>query len=101
MLAAFPYVVAADLVLIGSDSPFAVDKDALMTRVNEPHAREYLALAGVDVLNIADRLTKARFEYWTPSDQRGTLDVNTDMRPKDEFYMNNRDGFVPSKPSTP
>ena len=101
MLSVFPYVVAVDWVLIGSDSAIAVSKDALMAQIKEPHTRDYLAFAGVNIVDIVRQLSQSRIESWTPSDPRGTLDVNTDMTPKDEFYLNNSEGVAPSKPAVP
>jgi predicted membrane-bound spermidine synthase len=97
MLRVFPYVVAFDQILLGSNSPIRLDKQAMVAQLNDQRIRRYLEAVNVNIDYIRERFANAGFEQWTPSDARGILDVNTDLRPRDEFYMNNRDGLAPVK----
>jgi len=95
-LSVFPYVTEVRLRrhqswgwLIGSDQPLQFDPQAVARRLQEPAIREYVAAAGMNVDGITRALRNSHVKIWGPNDPRPE-DVNTDLFPKDEFYLNAR-----------
>jgi hypothetical protein len=89
--AVFPHVVMVHPALIGSDRPIAYDGERIRGRLREPALRARLQHARVD----ADDL-----DAWFRDKKPVTLnagmttpaaDINTDLFPKDEYYLNRRD----------
>jgi spermidine synthase len=84
----FPYVV--DLhngyILLGSDQPIPFDANAIALRLQEPTIRTYLE-AALDSRWIGNWLLSGQVRLWRPGDPRPD-DVNTDLFPKDEFFLN-------------
>jgi spermidine synthase len=81
----FPYVVALPEILIGSNDPIALDREAVLARLSDPRARAHYARAGIpaDELVAAHLVELARY---TPEFDRATLtDFNTDLFPRDEL----------------
>jgi len=83
-LAVFPYVVEINGRMVGSRQP--IDVARLQSFKDSPLLPE-LAAAGISKADLLDQLTLGR--VWTPSDARPT-DFNSDLFPKDEFYLNTR-----------
>jgi spermidine synthase len=75
-------------VLLGGDDNVHFDVKTLAIRLQEPAIRDYLEAAGWNVNAIVDSLYRAPVNVWGPGDPR-PIDVNTDLFPKDEFYLNN------------
>jgi spermidine synthase len=88
----FPHVVeldvAYDKILLGSDRPIPFDLEALIGRLHEPAIRAYLQTANWKADAIGHMLREARERLWGPEAPRPSGDVNTDLFPKDEFYLN-------------
>jgi hypothetical protein len=89
--AVFPHVTMVHPALIGSDRPIAYDGERIRGRLREPALRARLQHARVD----ADDL-----DAWFRDKKPVTLnagmttpaaDINTDLFPKDEYYLNRRD----------
>lgn len=90
-LAAFPYVVQlGDDILLGSGQPVHFDAEAVMRRLQEPAIRAYLEAAKWNIDTIGHLLTGGRVKVWTPGDPRRMDELNTDLFPRDEFYLNTR-----------
>jgi predicted membrane-bound spermidine synthase len=90
-LAAFPHVLMLLPVslLIGSDSPIPFDAEALRGRIGEPAFQAWARRAGVDPSGFP-ALFASETRVWGPETPRGdSEEVNTDLFPKDEFYLNN------------
>jgi spermidine synthase len=87
-LAVFPYVVQLNRVLIGSNRPIAYSRDVLEAKLNSREARKYLGAANWDPDLILKWLTEKPERMWGPSDTRTDGDVNTDLFPKDEYFLN-------------
>jgi spermidine synthase len=86
--AVFPHVVRVENILLGSDRPVPFDMAAFHARLAEPGVASYLARGGYCCVGIA-RLSGERVRgEWRPDTARQTADVNTDLFPKDEYYLN-------------
>ncbi|BBK33314.1 hypothetical protein EDC65_0075 [Stella humosa] len=86
--AVFPHVVRVQNILLGSDRPIPFDMAAFRARLAEPAVAEYLAHGGYCCIGI-DRLAGERIRgVWGPDTVRRTADLNTDLFPKDEYYLN-------------
>jgi hypothetical protein len=99
---AFPYVIEfQNNLMLGSNRPIAFDAEAVANRLEEPAIRSYLEAAMSDIegprykilptsdiegLRNAILATKV-LKIWEPGDIR-PKDFNTDLFPKDEFYLN-------------
>lgn len=81
----FPYVVVLPDILLGSNEPIVIDRQAVLERLRDPRALAHYARAGiaVDALVSAHLVELARY---TPDFDRSTLkDFNTDLFPRDEL----------------
>lgn len=90
-LAAFPHVLMLlpISIVIGSDQPIPFDRDALLARIASPEFQEWARKARVDTTGFP-ALFAAEARVWGPDTPRGDPDeVNTDLFPRDEFYLNN------------
>jgi spermidine synthase len=86
-LAVFPYVVQVGEWMIGSSEPVHFDAEEVLRRLKEPAIRAYVEAAGESTEEIAKLLRSKPVKLWTPAERRST-DVNTDLFPKTEFYLN-------------
>ena len=88
-MSAFPVVVQLlDVgVLLGSERPVHFDGEALARRLREPTLHAYLEAAGWDADAIGHSLSSSRVKFWGPDDPRPDSDINTDLFPKDEFFL--------------
>lgn len=75
-------------VLIGSTAPIALDREALLARLQGPAFRAWAARAEVDPTELAPLFAAAPL-VWAPDTPRGGGEVNTDLFPRDEYYLNN------------
>ncbi|HXE26973.1 MAG TPA: fused MFS/spermidine synthase [Stellaceae bacterium] len=82
----FPYVVLVNGVLLGSDKPIPFSVEDLSQRLLS--TRSYLAAGGWNADEIIAWLKEEPIRQWGPNDKRDDRDVNTDLFPKDEFYLN-------------
>lgn len=83
-LAVFPYVVEVGGRMVGSNQP--IDVARLQSFKDSPPLSE-LAAVGISGADLLDQFKPGR--VWTPSDARPT-DFDSDLFPKDEFYLNTR-----------
>jgi predicted membrane-bound spermidine synthase len=88
-VSAFPFVVQLlDVgILLGGERPVHFDAEAVALRLREPTLHAYLKSAGWDVDAIGHLLSSSRVKTWGPDDPRPHDDINTDLFPKDEFYL--------------
>ena len=86
---AFPYVTQRFRALIGSKQPIMFDMDGLAARLRGP-ARRYLEEGGLDPETIIRWLRQdpPAKRSWGPADAAPGLDRNTDLFPKDEYFLN-------------
>lgn len=85
--AAFPHVVVlSNNMLLGSNQPITVDVAAFRDKVFGP-VRPYLDRIGIDPeLTMLDLGQPIRVEG--PGDDRPSARLNTDLFPRDEYYLN-------------
>ncbi len=87
----FPHVVHLRpvSVLVGSVSPVAFDAEALAAKLNDPAIRRYLTDAGADFTRM-QAMVADQPRRWSPAESRAGSATNTDLFPRDEYYLNNR-----------
>lgn len=83
---AFPHVLLATEVAIGSNEPLSIDADAIRARARSSFSQAYYARAGIDLDEVISGILGLR---WTSGSgaPEATGDVNTDLHPKDEFLV--------------
>jgi len=89
-VSAFPFVELLDVgesILLGSERPIHFDGEAVTRRLHEPTLHAYLEAAGWDADAIGLLLSRKPLKVWGPDDPRPDDDINTDLFPKDEFYL--------------
>ncbi|MGE0745687.1 MAG: spermidine synthase [Rhodospirillales bacterium] len=88
--AVFPHVVHLKPldVLLGSDGPIAITPEALRARLDEPAIRDRLAAARLSPDAVASHATSIA-ATWGPQSPRPASPLNTDLFPRDEYYLNN------------
>jgi hypothetical protein len=84
-LAAFPYVIRMGTRMIGSNQPIRFKPEELEARLHDPAILGPLQLAGETPDSIMEQVRD--IESWGPGAPRPT-DLDTDLFPKDEFYLN-------------
>lgn len=93
-LAVFDHVVELqvgfDTILLGSDRAMGFDQARLIGRMRQEDVADYLRRGGWDNESLVRSIQGARVRVWSPADPRRSEDVNTDLFPKDEFYLNRR-----------
>lgn len=90
ILSVFPYVLQLNDVAIGSDRPIPYTDGLLSDRLHGIETRRYLEAANWNPDLILRRLTSNPARTWSPNDPRADSDVNTDLFPKDEYFLNRR-----------
>ncbi|HZH28848.1 MAG TPA: fused MFS/spermidine synthase [Azospirillaceae bacterium] len=84
---AFPYVVRLGDAMIGSDAPIRFDMAAFEAVLRGP-AAEGLRAAGWNADIIVGWLGSRPMQVWGPGDPRPGTEINTDLFPRDEYFMN-------------
>lgn len=84
----FTHVVYAAPALLGSTRPIPYDPALLAKRTEEPAIRAHLIAADVNLEEFRRiALTRAPVVW---SETGSAVDINTDLWPKDEYYLNNK-----------
>jgi spermidine synthase len=85
----FPYGVNIDnTLLLGANEPVVYDKQVLLQRLADPQVQEHLRRGGIDPQQIAAFIEQQEATSWNPATPREGS-INTDLLPKDEYYLNN------------
>lgn len=86
----FPHVILLRpiSVLIGSNLPIPWDPDEVLARLDSAAFRAWAQRAGVDPRAFAQMIA-AQAVVWGPETVRREGEVNTDLFPRDEYYLNN------------
>jgi predicted membrane-bound spermidine synthase len=87
-LSVFPYVVRLGDVTMGSHSPIPFDQSKLLQRLEDPPVVAYLERGGVNLAELR-QLAHMQPTFWLPDTPRDLDDMNTDLFPKDEYFLNN------------
>jgi len=90
-LQTFPYVVqTSDDVAIGSNQPIHLNHDELLRRFELTAASSYLrSIAPLQLAKLRTMVEEPPTEVWDFSGLRKDSDIDTDLFPKDEYYLNN------------
>jgi predicted membrane-bound spermidine synthase len=89
-LQVFPHVVMIHPAMLGSDQPIEVTTEMLVRQLDRPEIAAYLREVGFDIAKLRQWFRDKKLERWGPGDTRRGLDINTDLFPKDEYYLNRR-----------
>jgi predicted membrane-bound spermidine synthase len=92
---AFPYVVQIRLGAIGSDQPLTIPPD-IETRL-DGERKSYLAVAGWRSAVLSHYIAGTP-EFWDPASSGDGRDVNLDLFPRDEYFLNQRQLSLPDPP---
>lgn len=85
--AAFPYVIHLSRgILLGSNAPIPLDVGALHGRIRG-EMRGYLEAGGIDPEAVIQEIGEP-IRIQQPSDDRPRARLNTDLFPRDEYYLN-------------
>lgn len=68
--------------------PVAFDQAAILARLADPHVRAHLERGGIDPELLRDFIQTQSVTFWSPETPRGG-EVNTDLLPRDEYFLNN------------
>jgi predicted membrane-bound spermidine synthase len=87
----FPYGVrVGGNILIGSNQPIIVDPQAIRARLEDPAFVAHWRQGGIDPSVFRRLVQGIRGSAWTPDTRRVDGEINTDLFPRDEYYLNNR-----------
>jgi spermidine synthase len=84
----FPHVIYAAPALLGSAQPIPYDPAALARRTEEPAIRAHLLAADVNLDELRRIFLDRTPVVWSTTGP--VADINTDLWPKDEYWLNNR-----------
>ena len=95
MLSVFPHVTAIGLgkqqnlwILIGSDRPVQFDRELLLTKLNLPPVIDFIQeKVGIDIEQVRQDVISAKAYTNSPA-KSTTPKINTDLFPRDEYYLN-------------
>ena len=92
MMQTFPHgVVIGRSLVLASNQPIVFDKSRLLERMTSKGVHDYLERGGLSAQSLRDLLEQSVVTIWTPATPRET-EVNTDMWPRDEYFLNNARG---------
>ena len=84
----FPYVWQHGQVLMGSDQPIVVDREAIVDRLTQFRVTSHFEWAGVEVYPLLRPYIAGGWREYAPSYDRSAIDdINTDLFPRDEFNL--------------
>jgi hypothetical protein len=84
----FPYAWRASDVVVGSNEPIVMDREAMLHRLSEPDVENHYRWAGIDIARLLRPYIFGPWRRYGPDDDRDALvDINTDLHPKDEFEL--------------
>ncbi|MGQ0581642.1 MAG: hypothetical protein ACT4O6_06880 [Reyranella sp.] len=84
----FPYVTMVDDVLLGSDRPIPYARDKILQLLARPEIDLYLEVAQVDRIALRELFNEQKFKPLNQGEVEPTPDPNTDLFPRDEYYLN-------------
>ncbi|MBI4666284.1 MAG: fused MFS/spermidine synthase [Nitrospinae bacterium] len=87
-LRAFPYVTRVGDIMIGAEQPVPVDKEAMAATLGAPETQAYFEGANLNLEGIKNLLLKSPVVYFTPEDRVESDDINRDLDPRDEYFLN-------------
>lgn len=86
----FPYgVILGGSMLLGSDIPLTFDRAVISARIESVQTREYLLARGIDPDKLKQSIQSLSIRVWTPTTPRTESDIDSDLWPRDEYFLNN------------
>ena len=86
----FPYVTMVHPALIGSDRPIGLDRNALLRLLADPRIDAHLAAARIDRAELRQWFADKKIDVLNDGRTMSARAPNTDLFPRDEFYLNRR-----------
>jgi spermidine synthase len=88
LLKVFPHALVFENLAVGSSTPIAFDRSAILARMQEPFTREYYAAGQIDLQSLLQPYLARDPQIVGPGlDRRALVDLNRDLFPKDEFVI--------------
>jgi spermidine synthase len=87
----FPHVVMVHPALLGSDRPIPYDAERILARLDDPQIMAHLEAAAVDFDELRQWFRDKHPEVINDGTVGTVADPNTDLFPRDEYYLNRRD----------
>lgn len=84
----FPYVTLVHPALIGSDRPIPYDPQRLLAQLDRPEIRAWLEAAEIDLAEFRRWVVDKKPEILNDGRTVPAADPNTDLFPRDEYYLN-------------
>ena len=93
MLSVFPYVTSVAFgnqlaILFGSDRPVKFDRQQLLTRLDSPQVKNFLAKAQIDPIRVKQDVKDAKVVMYSQAKDGKPQQINTDLFPRGEYYLN-------------
>jgi spermidine synthase len=86
-LRVFAYAAAFGPILVGSNAPIRVDRDAIERRLADPAVQHYYDAAGVNIRTLLQPLLDGVRFFEPDAGRLAVTDINTDAYPRDEFEI--------------
>jgi spermidine synthase len=87
-LTVFPHAWRAGDILLGSNDPIDVDREAIWQRISERMVVDHFRWGNIDILQQMRPYVHGPSQRYGPAHDRTALvDINTDLFPKDEFSL--------------
>lgn len=101
MLSVFPYVTRVGIgeernlwILIGSDRPVKFEQEKLLTKLNLPPVINFMeGKVGINVEQVRQDVQNATVEYYSQAKNGQPKNINTDLFPRGEYYLNRSSDF--------
>jgi spermidine synthase len=83
----FPHVLSVPGILIGSNDPIELNREAIASRLADQRVRDHYARAGIDAEQLMSSYLAEPARYNPDFDRAALTDFNTDLFPKDEYDL--------------
>jgi spermidine synthase len=83
----FPHVLSVPGILIGSNDPIELNREAIASRLADQRVRDHYARAGIDADQLMSSYLAEPARYNPDFDRAALTDFNTDLFPKDEYDL--------------
>lgn len=93
--AVFPYVVnVGNIVLLGSNDPIPYDSQAVLAMLTDPAVEAYMRAGSYNVHEMRPWVEPPPY-FWFPDSPRPSDPINTDLHPRDEYYLSQKEIHAP------
>ncbi len=87
---AFPYVMSLPGLMVGSNDPIALDREAVAARMGDAAVRDHYEAAGISIDQLLQPYLAEPTWFGPEFDRRTLTDFNTDLFPRDEYDLTQR-----------